>query len=360
MKTPGVIRSGELWPDETGQHINAHGGGVIFDQGRYYWFGEHKREGVEGRLAFDGVHAYSSDNLCQWRDEGLVLKVVDDPASPIHAGCRIERPKVLRCPATGKYVMWFHSTDANHRLARSGVAVADHVTGPYRFLRAFRPDAGCWPLNVVDRQKEPVSIARAVAEGEPAIPNGENEKTPRFNILGRDFAGGQMARDMTLFQDDDGKAYHIFASEHNSTLHIAELADDYLDHSGRFMRVFPNRWMEAPALFKHAGRYYLLMSGCTSWDPNAARLAVASSVWGPWTELGNPCEGVNPANGHGPETTFGCQSTFVLKVPGHDHKFIAMLDLWNSKNFIDSRYVWLPLDLENDPVRLVWHDAWEL
>lgn len=48
-----------------------------------------------------------------------------------------------------------------------------------------------------------------------------------------------MSRDMTLFVDDDGKAYHIYSSEENLTLHIAELTDDYLGHSGRYIRIFP-------------------------------------------------------------------------------------------------------------------------
>ncbi len=42
----------------------------------------------------------------------------------------------------------------------------------------------------------------------------------------RDFEGGQMARDMTIYVDDDGKAYHIYSSEDNLTLQIAQLTDD--------------------------------------------------------------------------------------------------------------------------------------
>ena len=354
-----AFRPGQLWHDNNGCHINAHGGGILHHSGRYYWFGEHKREGWEGRLAFDGVHCYSSADLYNWNDEGLALKVTQDPSSPICAGCRIERPKVLACPATGKFVMWFHSTDVDHWLARSGVAVADRITGPYTFLRAFRPDAGIWPMNAEPGQRDPESIRLAEAEG-ITFNNGRNDRTPRFNIMGRDVAGGQMARDMTLFQDNDGKAYHLFASEHNSTLHIAELRDDYLDHSGRWIRAFPARWMEAPALFKARGKYYLLMSDCTSWDPNPARSAVADSIWGPWRELGNPCEGINPLNGAGPELTFGGQSTFVLSLPGRPDAPIAMFDLWNPKNFIDSRYAWLPVTWEAGRFLIKWHDTWTL
>ena len=90
-----------------------------------------------------------------------------------------------------------------------------------------------------------------------------------------------MARDMNLFVDEDGKAYLIHSSEENSTLHIAELTEDYTACSDRFARFFPGRFMEAPALFKQEGKYYLIMSGCTGWAPNAGRSAVASSIWGP-------------------------------------------------------------------------------
>ena len=71
-------------------------------------------------------------------------------------------------------------------------------------------------------------------------------------------------------------------------------------------------------MFKHAGKYYLITSGCTSWVPNAARLAVASSIWGPWTALGNPCIGKDSGS------TFHGQSTFVLPVPDKPTAFIFM------------------------------------
>ena len=102
---------------------------------------------------------------------------------------------------------------------------------------------------------------------------------------------GQMARDMNLFVDDDGKAYHIYSSEENSTLHIAELDPTYTGYTGKYIRAFINRFMEAPAMFKKDGNYYLIMSGCSGWNPNAARSAIASSIWGEWKELGNPCIG---------------------------------------------------------------------
>lgn len=186
------FQPGQLWLDTNGIHINAHGGGILFHDGVYYWFGEHKIAGEAGNAAQVGVHAYSSKDLYHWKDEGIALKVSEDPASPIRKGCVIERPKVLYNANTRKFVMWFHlEENTGYRTAASGVAVADSPAGLYAYRGCFRPNAGVWPDNLTDAEKH-------------------NED--KLKGLHRDFAGGQMARDMTLFLDDDGKAYQIYSS----------------------------------------------------------------------------------------------------------------------------------------------------
>ena len=331
-----AFRPGEVWPDDKGVHINAHGGGLLFDRGTYYWFGEHKVHGEIGNTAQVGIHVYSSADLYHWKDRGIALAVSDDPASDIARGAILERPKVIRNPRTGKYVMWFHLElkGQDYRAARSAVAVADRPLGPYEFRGSFRPNAGLWPVNATEQDKQ----------------SGEH------NILARDFAGGQMARDMTLFVDDDGKAYHIYSSEENRTLQISELTDDYLRPSGRYARVMPGGDNEAAAIFKHDGHYYLITSGLTGWAPNAARSAVADHIFGPWRSLGNPVRGT-------PEqmaTTFGAQSTFALPAPCGRGQVILMFDQWRPKDPIDGRYVWLPVEWEGEKPVVRWRDSWSL
>ena len=139
-------------------------------------------------------------------------------------------------------------------------------------------------------------------------------------------------------------------------LHISQLTEDYLKPAGRYIRVFPGGFHEAPALFKANGRYFLFSSHCTGWAPNAGRLSVADSIWGPWREAGNPW--------HGPEekasVSFGTQSTFVLPVVGKPGAFIFMADLWRPKNAIDGRYVWLPIRWENGLPVLEWRSEWDM
>jgi beta-xylosidase len=163
-----------------------------------------------------------------------------------------------------------------------------------------------------------------------------------------------MARDMTLFVDDDGKAYHIYSSEENSTLHISLLTDDYLSPSGKYARVFVNRFMEAPTIFKKDGKYYMINSGCTGWAPNEGRSAVAESIWGPWTELGNPFKGKDS------EISLNSQGTFILKVPGMKDAFIYIGDRWVPDNPVDGTSVWLPLKFSGGSPVIEWVDKWDL
>ena len=352
-KQTGSFTPGELWPDNNGVHINAHGGGILYDNGKYYWFGEHKTEGRGGNVANVGVHCYSSKDLYNWKDEGIALEVaLEGSSSEIEKGCILERPKVIYNRKTKKYVMWFHlePKGMGYLGARSGVAVADKAAGPYTYLHSVRPNAGHWPLNVQDIHKTNPYPSVGTKFSGGSLP----AHVDSLNLLGRDYLGGQMARDMTLFVDDDGKAYHIYSSEENSTLHIGLLNEDYTDHTGIYTRNFPGRFMEAPAMFRHGDKYYLMMSGCTGWAPNEARSAVADSPLGEWRELGNPCKG------EGSETTFVSQSTYILPVEGKQGRYIYMGDRWRPENAIDGRYIWLPVKFDPDGFTLEWKENWRL
>jgi hypothetical protein len=334
---------GQIWPDDKGVHINAHGGGILYNNGVYYWFGEHKIAGDAGNRAMVGVHCYSSKDLYNWKDEGIALSVSDDLQNDIAKGCILERPKVVYNKKTKKYVMWFHLEllGKGYSAARAGVAVSDKVTGPYQFVKSYRPNPGQMPF-----------YAALTPEGDKVNCVNPANETDKFFC--RDMPGGQMARDMTVFVDDDDKAYHVFSSEENYTLDLAELTPDYTGHTGKFIRIYIGHQTEAPALFKRNGTYYMIGSGCTGWAPNAARWFSAKSIWGPWTYHGNPCQGPDS------KITYGGQSTHVLPVAGKKDAFIFMADKWTPKDAIDGRYLWLPITFKGDDIEIKWMDNWNL
>ena len=342
------IVSGEVWKDTDGNVINAHGGGILFNNGKYYWFGEHRPS--SGFTTQVGVTCYSSTDLRNWKYEGVALAVSDEAGSDIEKGCIIERPKVIYNQKTGKYVMWFHLElkGRGYGPSRAGVAVSDTPAGPYRFIRSGRVNPGVYPLNMTREEQKltwnPKDYEWWTPEWREAVNKGMFVK--------RDLEGdGQMSRDMTLFVDDDGTAYHIYSSEENLTLHIAELSDDYLSHTGKYIRIFPGGHNEAPAIFKKDGTYWMIASGCTGWEPNEARLMTASSILGEWLQLSNPCVGKDA------EITFGGQSTYIL--PQKDGGYMFMADAWRPKNLSDSRYIWLPVRFNGKGIPFIeWVDKW--
>lgn len=344
------ITSGKVWRDTDGNMVNAHGGGILFHKGTYYWFGEHRPD--IGFVTEKGVNCYSSTDLCNWKYEGISLAVSNNVGSDIEKGCIMERPKVIYNAKTGKFVMWFHLElkGQGYGPARAAVAVSDSPVGPYRFIRSGRVNPGIFPMNMTEKERKMKWDVEKYKEWWTP----EWYKTIESGMfVHRDLEGGQMSRDMTLFVDDDGKAYHIYSSEDNLTLQIAELSDDYLSHSGKYIRIFPGGHNEAPAIFKKDGIYWMITSGCTGWEPNKARLLTATSIMGEWRQLPNPCIG------KGAEKTFDGQSTYILPLSGQKDRFVFMADMWRPKSLSDSRYIWLPVRFDEGGTPFVeWIDRW--
>ncbi len=300
------LHTGEAWNDTDGNKINAHGAGILKYNGTYYMFGEIKKGTTwlvpgqaweDYRVPAGGVSCYSSKDLVNWKNKGIALTAeTGNPNHDLDTGKVIERPKVIYNKKTKKFVMWMHVDANNYSYSQAGVAVSDAPAGPYKYLGSVQPN-------------------------------------------------GQMSRDMTLFADEDDRAYLIYSSESNKTMHVCLLSDDYLSPTAKYSRITSAINREAPAIFKFNHKYYLITSDCSGWSPNPATYAVAENMLGEWKQLGNPCKGF------GANTTFQSQSTFVLPMPTKKDQFIFMADRWNKLNLEDSRYVWLPLKMiKNKPV----------
>jgi beta-xylosidase len=295
----GVLR------DNTGYPVNAHGAGILYHNGIYYLFGEIKggntwlvpnQKWEDYRVPAGGVSCYSSTDLKQWKYEGVALApIVGDTTKDLDTSRVIERPKVIYNAKTKEFVMWMHIDKKDYSYSRAGIAISDKPTGPYLYVGSLRPN-------------------------------------------------NQMARDITLFQDEDGKAYIIYSSQNNKTMQVCQLSKDYLSPTQKFSRILVGRKREAPALFKKNGRYYLITSACTGWAPNAASYASSNSIFGPYAEYGNPCQGP------GASKTFNAQGTFVFAVQNKPGDFIFMADRWNKLDLPNSDYLWMHLKVANGKV----------
>ncbi|RYG53277.1 hypothetical protein EON80_32900, partial [bacterium] len=101
---PQTILPGDVWLDNRGQHIQAHGGGIIEVDGTYYWYGEDRSKDNDPARRY--VACYSSKDLAHWTFRNQVFK----PGVMPDIGPRLvlERPKVYYNEKTEKYVMYMH------------------------------------------------------------------------------------------------------------------------------------------------------------------------------------------------------------------------------------------------------------
>ncbi|UQZ32633.1 beta-xylosidase [Paenibacillus sp. PK3_47] len=301
-----VLRSGVPLPDTDGNPVHAHGGHMLFENGYYYWFGENRT----GRRL---VSCYRSADLAEWEWRSDVL-TLDSPVKPTYhrtslelepdrIGAVIERPKVLYNAVTGKYVMWMHwENGRDYSAARCAVADCDTVDGDYVFRGSFNP-------------------------------------------------AGNMSRDCTLFQDDDGTAYFVSAARENADLILYRLSPDYLSIEEQVRTLWPGQAREAPAIMKREGVYFLISSACTGWLPNQGAYAWADQLTGRWS----------PLKPLGDITTYDSQPAFILPVTGKERgqtSYLYVGDRWDPTDYHASSYVFLPLSFPSGrEMKLEWCDA---
>jgi hypothetical protein len=293
-----TIANGGFWNDTSGKRIEAHGGGFIQVGDTWYWVGEDKSKNSGN---FFGVNVYASKDLAHWQFKNAII--TRQTSTDLAAADRIiERPKIIYNDTTKKYVMWLHWDGANYATAQAGVFTCDTVDGNYAQVSHFQPNSN-------------------------------------------------MARDDSLFKDDDGKAYFMASANNNLDMIIYQLADDYLSVKSQVVTVFAGKQREAPAMFKQNGRYFLITSAATGWDPNQAQYASATSIAGPWSSLANLGDG----------TTYDTQSAFVIPFTGSQATtYIFAGDRWQDPDLVSSKYIWIPLQMSGTSLTLADYAQWQL
>jgi hypothetical protein len=292
-----AIYSGVPWFDDRGKVVSAHGANLVKDGSRFYLFGEAHSDTSN---AFVGFNCYSSPDLYNWKFEGLALPVQSaGRLGPSRVG---ERPKVLKCPTTGEYVMLMHSDTLTYKDQCVAYATANKIVGPYTF------------------------------QG-PLLFNGKPIRK----------------WDMGTFQDADGSGYLI---THGGLLY--KLSDDYKSIAEL---VVDNQWhgAEAPTIFKKNGVYFWLASDLTSWEKNDNFYYTATSLKGPWTARGN----FAPKG----TLTWNSQATFVLPIAGKsDTTYLFMGDRWSYPHQASSAtYVWQPLQVSGTTLSIpTYEQTWTI
>lgn len=344
------IKPGRVWLDTQGKRIQAHGASIFYEKGVFYWYGENKEfTSQEKKIWSWGVRCYSSKDLYNWKDEGLII--APDPEnenSVLHPSRYLDRPHIIYNNKTRKYVCWLKYCDTNHFV----LLTAEQFMGPYTIVNDF------------------------------------------FQPYGKESGDFDLAVD-----EQSGKGYLYFEADHKDLL-ATELTEDYLGVKPDFVTVYSNQHppftREGVAHFERNGKHYLLTSGMTGYMPNPSEVAVADDWLGPFTVQGNP---------HVDDTSrasFNSQVSSVFKHPEREDLYIAVADRWapgfvvtaeiydslsravasrfdssirvapeERRKIMDSPmvaytdtsvadYVWLPVRFEGDIAYIEWQDDWQV
>lgn len=288
-----TIKNGAMWKDSDGNSVQAHGAGFLQLNDTWYMIGE-------DRTGSPDVNMYSSKDLVHWKFERKIIQ--NKVTNPQLGNSRmIERPKLMYCDATGQFVVWCHWEAGNYSASEAGVFYADKVNDPYTFYSGSRPL-------------------------------------------------GVKSRDCNVFVDDNGQAYFISTIEENTHLGLFKLSDDYLDAT-EYVELFKNQRREAPAIVKVNGKYYMLSSACSGWDPNQCRLSISESLQSGWSNLKNL----------GNTIAFDTQPASILTVKGTKATtYLFVGDRWQDPNLPESKTIIFPISFTENGCDYTYRDQFDI
>ena len=357
---------GKVWLDPEGKRIQAHGGSIIYTNGKYYLYGENKEKTLPGSEVWHwGVRLYSSDDLYNWTDEGIIFKPSHDEKSPVHFSQYLDRPHIIFNEKTGKYVMWMKIMKKEKMCDQiMVVAVADNITDEFKMISAktiLGLSSGDFDLTV-------------------------DAETKRAYIY------FDKVHDYKTNCDD-------YTRQHTHIV-CAPLNDDYTDVLGTYTEHLETRGgtygREAPSFFERNGKKYLFTSATTGYFPNPTECAVCDTYDGEWKNIGTVH--INDTE----NTSFRSQISSVFKHPFKKDLYIAVADRWlvnlpdnfpdNFYDILRSRddpdrvqlmpneeidkimecnkpcnrntsiadYVYLPIEFDGDKPVIKWHGEWKI
>lgn len=204
---------------------------------------------------------FSSKNLVDWKDEGVVLDLANVSWTHTSAWAPSAATK------NGKYYLYFSAGQ------NIGVAVADSPTGPF------------------------------VDSGAP--------------LVNKASFGGAQQIDPAVFTDDDGVSYLFWG---NGTARYVPLNPDMVSYNAANIKTISglNQFREGAFVHKRNGTYYLTYSIDDTRSENyRVGYATATSINGPWTSKGVILE-KKPELG-----ILGTGHNSVVQVPGTDEWYIV-------------------------------------
>ncbi len=315
----GPLSTGIIFTDDQGNRVNAHGGGIIKEGDSYYMHGEYFLS-TSTDNNFNGFSMYSSKDLATWKWEKMILP--QQSSGLLGPDRKGERPHIIKCPATGEFVLYAHAASLDYQTDKEIVyATSATVNGDYTFKGSLTDASG--------------TIASH--------------------------------SDMSALTDG-AKAYVITESGHVYTL--ANDCHSWLTDITYSAVNGSSGGGESPTLFKAGSTYYWIMSNKTGWRANNNFYSTAPAITGPWTYQGPIAPVADASNVLSDERTWLSQVTWVAPVVGcKGTTYVFWGDHWDGtqdttapgKHNYLTGYVFQPIVFAGTAISLpTYHETWKL
>ncbi len=245
---------------------------------------------------FREQHVYSSTDLVNWTSKGVILR---------------------------------HDTDAN----RIDVLYNDKTKLYVMFLK-YDGNGAYFAIATSDR------------------PDGQ------FTIQKKMLVDNARIGDMSMFKDDDGKAYLCYVSWAkgvNAQHGIYRMSADYMSLDQRLF-LWDIRGRESPHIFKRHGIYYYGTSKTAGIQSSGTSYYTAKNLVGPWSSA-------QPLSTPGSRNSWDSQVDFVFPIQGSaSTTYIFAGDRWlkDAAHGRNGDYVWIPMGFDGDTPIVHYHQSWEL
>ena len=234
---PGIVNDGGRWSrDVDGKEMVCFYNSVLKVGDTFYLYGEWCFD--DENSGKNVLKCYSSKDLVRWKFENDVLTQEDSHL--------INRGSMLYNPTTKQYV----------------------------YCYKFRRPMGFKGWKIGDG-----ILAWATC----------SSPTGRFEVANKDPRVGIVAGQVTLFRDDDGKAYAVADGTFEGSdfwngkgLNVYELSPDYCSIVRRVS--YLGKGHEAISIIKCNEKYWAFASGLNGWYYSPTSYRMAENIAGPWTE----------------------------------------------------------------------------
>ena len=297
-----TIKNGAMWKRNgytasgASTTVQAHAAGFLQVGNKWYMCGEDRSNTWQ-----PDVNLYSSSDLVNWKFERKIVSLSTYYPDPVADWHMIERPKLLYCAKTGKYLVWCHFEYSNYGAQEAACFECDSVNGPYKYV---------W-------------------SGQPY---------------------GTKARDCNVFQDNDGKAYFVATISDNNHIGLFELSDDYHSVVAQ-TTLFWWKSREAPAIVHVGDYYYMLSSACSGWAPNRCKMAYSKSLTSGWSDL---IDLNNPI-------AYDTQAAQIITIQGTKATtYLYVGDRWQDPGLFESKTIIFPISFSGTTCSFPYHQQFDL